>query len=259
MPNERAAITERAAGSPLFLRELLEAYRASRSIEELPDTLEPLLASQVDRLDPADRSILRAAAVLGVRFDTRTLAAVLESGSLDPAVWTRLAPFVVDESGGRRRFRHALVRDAAYEGLAYRRRRALHRAAGEAIEQVTDSPEESAGLLSLHYFEADCFDQAWRYARIAGDGAAALYANVEATTFYQRAVDAVRHVKTVPRAEIAQTWEALGDAAELAGEYIVASTPTRAAGALPTVRSTGLDSCANRPGCTNVAAATDPP
>ncbi len=70
MPNERAAITERAAGSPLFLRELLEAYRASRSIEELPDTLEPLLASQVDRLDPADRSILRAAAVLGVRFMT---------------------------------------------------------------------------------------------------------------------------------------------------------------------------------------------
>jgi tetratricopeptide (TPR) repeat protein len=220
LPHERRLLMERAGGSPLFLRELLEGYRATGSVEELPDTLEPLLALQVDRLAPADRSLLRAAAVLGVWFDLQTLTDLLGSSvALDSTVWDRLAPFVVDETAGQKRFRHSLVRDAAYEGLSFKRRRVLHGSAAESIAGRSVTPEEHASLLSLHSLHAERFADAWRYARVAGDKASELYANVEAAAYYRRALSAARRLPGVPGAEVGHVWESLGDASERAGEY----------------------------------------
>ena len=71
--------------------------------------------------------------------------------------WDRLGEFVERDPDvpGAFRFRHALIRDAAYEGLSYRRRRELHGRVAEVIEQRhADRPEEAAELLSLHYFNA---------------------------------------------------------------------------------------------------------
>ena len=75
------------------------------------------------------------------------------------------------------RFRNTLVRDAAYEGLPFRRRRELHARVGQAIESTAARPDEEAPALALHFFEARRHDKAWHYGRVAGDRARAVAAN----------------------------------------------------------------------------------
>ena len=86
------------------------------------------MTAQIDRLTPGDRALLRQAAVLGRSFDEALLAPTAGppgrvAGRRHLA---RLARFLEHDAKGTVRFRHALIRDAAYEGLPYRRRRELH-------------------------------------------------------------------------------------------------------------------------------------
>ena len=218
-PAQVAAIVERANGNPMFLRELLRAAGKAGSIEGLPESLEPLLAAQIDRLSPSDRQVLRAAAVLGGHFEPDLLHELLEdSVVLDDSVWDRLRAYVAPTAVGRR-FTHALMRDAAYEGLSFKRRRELHARAARAIETRTSTPDESAELLSLHWMHAEHYDQAWLYSRLAGERARALWANAEAATFYTRALEAANRLRTLSRSEVSAVAEALGDACELTGNY----------------------------------------
>jgi class 3 adenylate cyclase/tetratricopeptide (TPR) repeat protein len=218
-PAQLAAIVERANGNPLFLRELLRAAGEAGGIDELPESIEPLLAAEIDRLSPADRRVLRSAAVLGTQFDPGLLPELLEEGAtVDETVWARLAAFVAPTATGRR-FAHGLMRDAAYEGLSYRRRKELHGRAARAIESRTATPEDAAELLSLHWLQAEGYEPAWRYSRMAGDRARALWANAEAATFYARALDAAGRLRNLARSEVLNVAEALGDACELTASY----------------------------------------
>jgi hypothetical protein len=134
LPHELEALAERSGGNPLFLAELLAAARQAGGIESLPDSVESLLMAQIDRLSPADRRLLRSAAVIGAVFSPDLLGEALEK-PVDGDAWVRLADFLHDQGDGHFRFRHALVRDAAYEGLSFRRRRELHSAVGLTIER----------------------------------------------------------------------------------------------------------------------------
>jgi tetratricopeptide (TPR) repeat protein len=211
-PHEHAALLQRSGGNPLFLRELIRARREAGSLEELPDSVEGLLHAQIDRLAAADQRLLRAAAVLGMRFDDNLLQSVVDADTeLDEGVWDRLKTFVVRE-GGLRRFSHGLVRDAAYEGLSFRRRRLLHLRAGRALESLpATGAEDRSGLLSLHFFHAGEYDEAWLYAMSAADRAATLYANVEAAELYERALAAGRRLPEVGKQALADVCENLGD------------------------------------------------
>jgi class 3 adenylate cyclase/tetratricopeptide (TPR) repeat protein len=214
-----AAIVERADGNPLFLRELLRTAGGAGGVEGLPESLEPLLAAEIDLLSPSDRQVLRAAAVLGTRFDPTLLGELLDTRApLDATVWTRLGAFITPTALGQR-FAHGLIRDAAYEGLSFKRRRELHARAAHAIEGRTTAPDESAELLSLHWLQAEVYERAWRYACLAGDRARSLWANADAATFYARALQAAGRLRTLPRSEVFPVAEALGDACELTGGY----------------------------------------
>lgn len=230
-PHEIEALAARSGGNPLFLIELLSSAEAG-SVEALPDSVESLLTAQIDRLSPADRTVLRYASVLGPSFTDALIAASLDDEVEPPdgALWQRLEEFVAEETPGVRRFKHELIRDAAYEGLTYRRRSALHARAGEAIERLAGSNAEAeAGLLSLHFFHANRFEKAWRYARIAGEAAEAVYANTEAADFYARAIDAAKRLADLPALERSLVLERLGDARKRAGLYGEAATAYKAA------------------------------
>src|SRR5215218_6980945 len=112
------------------------------------------------------------------------------------------------------------MRDAAYEGLPYRRRRELHARVGRALlASGGDAEQEQAELLSLHFFLAGDLERAWRYSTIAAERARAAYANIEAARFFRRAIDAGRRVPRIGDDEIATVAESLGDALNLAGEF----------------------------------------
>ena len=126
----------------------------------------------------------------------------------------------IPSRAARRRFRNTLVRDAAYEGLPYRRRRELHNRVGEAIEATAGvSLDEEVGALALHFHEAQQWDKAWEYCRQAGDRAMEIYANVEAARFYERAAAAGRRLRSVTVAELAAVYELMGDVRYRLGEH----------------------------------------
>lgn len=221
-PHEVALLAERAAGNPLFLAELMQAASATGDVGSLPDSIDAVITAQIDRLPTAQRRLLRYASVLGHTFRVDELEALLgdEVPPPDEATWRSLDTFLGFVAGDVVRFRHALLRDTAYEELPFRRRRELHARAGDAIvENLGDHPESEAELLSLHFFHAQRFNEAWKYARVAGIRARDKYANVEAAELLERAITAARRVPDLDSTEVAEIWEALGDVRERAGFY----------------------------------------
>ena len=223
LQHEAAAIAGRAGGNPLFLQELVASSGAPGE-EALPESVEAVVATRIDRLQPGDRALLRYAAVLGASFSSELVGEVLaddSEASADSAAWDRLGEFVERDpyTAGAFRFRHALFRDAAYEGLSYKRRGELHAKVGGAYERLEhEGRGEFAELLSLHFFHAGDAEKSYRYSLVAGERAQAKYANVEAAVFYRRALDLAPQLELDP-AELARVWEAVGDVSELAGLY----------------------------------------
>ena len=231
-PHALVALAERSGGNPLFLQELVSASHGAEAGEALPDSVEALLAAQIDRLSGPDRSLLRSAAVLGTAFPLDLLEEMLEdraSAIRDPDTWLRLADYLLLSDGGLR-FRHALIRDAAYEGLPYRRREQLHEKVGTTIERANGpASDEQAEILSMHFFHAHVNDKAWRYSRLAGERARSKFANIEAAGFYRRALSAGRGLPDLAKPEMADVFRSLGDVSDRAGQYGDAAAAYRSA------------------------------
>ncbi len=229
--HEVAALAERSGGNPLFLRELVAAARDAQDIDALPDSVEAVIAARIDRLSADDRHLLRRISVLGRSAPFKLLAAVLDDvpGPGD-AIWARLGEFAAADGSGNLVFRHALLRDSAYDGLSYRLRRRLHARAGEAIRIAAgDTPEEQAELLSLHYLQAQEYQEAWTYSLVAAERARAVYANIEAAGFFERALAASRRLPELTDEQLAEVHEALGDARDRSGGYLLAAHQFRSA------------------------------
>ena len=212
-------IVERSQGNPLFALELTRAAGRGEGAQ-LPDSVEKVISSRIDELGPGLRRLVRVAAVFGNSFDVDDLAPVLEqiaaaAGIDDPG----LAEIIEHRSGATWAFRHALYRDAAYEGLPFRQRQNLHGAVANSLEQRASDPSSIAGLLSLHFHEARDRAKTWHYSLIAGRKAEAQYALAEAAATYQRALAASSGVKTLDNHQRATVAEALGDALVALGRY----------------------------------------
>jgi class 3 adenylate cyclase/tetratricopeptide (TPR) repeat protein len=225
-PHRRAAMVARSGGNPLFLLELVAARDLATG--GLPDTVEQVLTAQIDRLSPADRGLLRAASVLGTHVRVAALRGMVDR-PVPPEQLERLGDHLVPDGPDALRFRHGLVREAAYEGLPYARRRALHAAAGAALLELAAEGEDLSPLLAVHFVAAGDHAAAWQHARVAGDRSAALYANVEAAEFYERALTAARALPDVPADELARVAESMGDARTHLGEFAAAETAFRQA------------------------------
>ncbi|MDP3984628.1 MAG: adenylate/guanylate cyclase domain-containing protein [Acidimicrobiia bacterium] len=221
MPRQIASLSERAQGHPLFLIELLQALRQGRDVDALPHSVEGLIGARVDGLPPADRNILRRLSVLGSSFAADHMAAVLPDITVRTRnqALRRLAGFLSVAPNGWVQFRHALIRDVAYAGLPYRTRLDLHARVADSIRRSDGASEKQAELLSLHYHQAKRWEEAWAFSRVAGDAAKRIYANLEAATFYRRALQSARFVESAEPSLRSQLAESLGDVLEQAGLF----------------------------------------
>ncbi len=226
-----ALLAERSAGNPLFLTELIAAARSLGGVSALPDSVEALVTASIDRLPPQDRDLLRRIAVLGRSFPEYLVAAVIDpTTSLDHTAWNRIEEYLVREPAGRLSFERAVVRDCAYEGLAYRARREIHSRVGDAIRESADANgDEPVELLSLHYLRAERFEEAFTYARTAAVQAGEIFADHEAAEFYERALEAARRLPEIRASEHARLRESLGDVRHRAGSFAEAEAAFRAA------------------------------
>jgi len=209
----------RSGGHPLLLRELARAAARGEDPDELPSTVEELAASQIDQLPPAQRSLLRRAAVLGDEFPEDLLLQMFRDVAPEKSGTELLAGLsgLIVSTGHQLRFRHPILREVAYAGLPYKRRRELHAKAAEVLETTTAAADRRPEILALHYFVARNYDKAMDYGWRAGERAMARYAPAAAADAYRRAAQAARLSSGISPSERSFYLEALGDAELLAG------------------------------------------
>ncbi len=201
-------LLERAEGNPLYAEEFARLVAEGRQPDELPETVQGIIAARIDGLEPEEKALLQDAAVVGKVF---WLGAVAGLGQSER--WTleeRLHALERKEFVRRERrssvaaeseyaFRHLLVRDVAYGQIPRAARAEKHRRAAEWLEGLGRA-EDQAEMLAHHYLAAlelaraagqpvsELVEPAHRALRDAGDRAFALYAFPAAARFYSEAL-----------------------------------------------------------------------
>ena len=220
-PHEIAAVVERAQGNPLFVEEVTRVGLDAGSLAQLPESVQAAMSTQIDRLSPPVRRVLRYCAVLGRSFRREVLEHTLRSDGLglDAAALEALSSFVEADGSTRLRFRNNLVRDAAYEGLAFRVRARIHRTAGAVLEDISTDLDADSPTLLVHFSRAGDSHRTWQYAQMAGELARRSYANANAADHFEVAIEASRRLPGVSDVDRARLWESIGDLRELAGMF----------------------------------------
>jgi len=181
-PAVRARIAEGAEGNPLYVEEFVgmlidegalvagpDGWRATRDLASIavPPTIQALLSARLDRLDPDERSAAERASVVGRVFEQPAVLALTpaQSRSQIPRNLSALARKELIRSDRSAltpwetfRFRHMLIRDAAYERLPKSERAELHEMFADWLSgALGDRRAEGDEIIGYH------FEQAFRY------------------------------------------------------------------------------------------------
>jgi len=168
----RARIEARARGNPFFVEEIVRslvergalrgdrgAYAPAAPVDEiaLPETVQAVLASRIDRLSPRDKEVLQAAAVVGGDVPTELLRVVVDmpgpelAASLERLETAELLGPA--EPPGGHTFRHPLTHEVAYRTQLLDRRRRTHSAVARALLAIHGSAAPTHAALLAHHFE----------------------------------------------------------------------------------------------------------
>lgn len=215
----RALIIRKADGNPFYLEEVVRSlveqgaltfrdgrYHRTEKIDSvvIPETIQEVILSRVDRLDEPTRHVLQLASVVGRSFQHRILAAILGT---DEDIDARLAELIerrllsVVESRRtaslkRTRlhaereyvFTHALLQETIYGAILQRTRRRLHAQVARATEEeFADRLVDFYGMLAFHYSQAEHIEKAEEYLFKAGEEAARAAASIESLNFFREA------------------------------------------------------------------------
>jgi tetratricopeptide (TPR) repeat protein len=174
-------IVAKTDGVPLFVEELTKAVMESATPDRpaVPATLQDSLMARLDRLGPA-KEIAQIAAVIGQQFSYALLETVAPASPADVATGiARLvdAGLAFPQSRANEpsySFKHALLRDVAYDNLLRGRRQQIHERVARALEERFPAVAEGEPeLLAQHFAQAGLADPACTYYERAGDRAAA--------------------------------------------------------------------------------------
>lgn len=217
LPDTAAAlIRDRAQGNPFFSEELAYALRDAGYLQitdgtctvapdagdlsrlSLPDTVQGVVTSRIDRLSPAQQLALKAASVIGRVFAFRVLRDIYPVESDRPLLQDYLeAMHSLDltlietpEPNLSYIFKHVILHEVAYNLMLQAQREQLHRAAAEWYEETyaEDLPAHYP-LLAHHWLKANVPAKALEYSAAAGEQALAKGADQEAVHFFTQALD----------------------------------------------------------------------
>ena len=161
---ERQRIIEAAEGNPLYVEQMAAMLAEGHALEGIPPSIHALIAARLDRLRGDERAVIQRAAVAGKEF-TRSAVMQLspeeERGDVDGQLLSLVRKDFLAASPGREdayRFRHVLIRDAAYTEIAKELRSELHeRFAKWAAQTKAGKAGELDEIVGYHY------EQAFRY------------------------------------------------------------------------------------------------
>lgn len=235
-----ALLAEKTNGNPFFVEQLALDLRErgllsqsdglwtiqGRDLPEVPAGINAVLIARLDRLEAHVKAVVQVASVVGHEFEVRVLAHMLQEDQQliarvqqaeTEAIWSAL-------SEAQYLFRHALLRDAAYAMQLQQHLRQWHALAGGAIEQLYAADLAArAASLAYHFGRAEDRERERHYSRMAGERAAAAFANSEAAAFLSRALE----LTTDPTARYElllareKTYDLMGDAPAQEGDLDV--------------------------------------
>jgi class 3 adenylate cyclase/predicted ATPase len=208
-PELVAEIAARTDGVPLYVEEMTKAVLESGALREtddawlldgpldrlaIPTSLHDSLMARLDRLHPV-KEVAQTAAVIGRTFDHQTIAALagLPETELSEAMQRLVEAELVFRRGSppdaTYLFKHALVRDAAYESLLKSRRQELHARLFHLLETDADAPPE---ILAQHAEAAGLMAEALAQWERAGAAAVVRPAYKEAIAAFGAAIRLAR-------------------------------------------------------------------
>jgi len=213
---KRVLIT-RTEGNPFFAEEAVRtlaetgvlvgdrgAYRVAREMTGtliLPSTIQALLAARIDRLPENEKALLQVASVVGKDIPVSLLAAVTRA-SVD-TVRNQLRTleemeFVYQTSGEPEleyTFKHALTQEVAYASLLHDQRRAQHARVLVAAEDLyAGRLGERIEWLATHALKGEAWEKAVPHLWASGTKAFGRSAHTEAILFFERGLEACRHL-----------------------------------------------------------------
>jgi predicted ATPase len=236
----RITILERSEGNPYFVEEFVrllieQGYLRQRqgrweldtdlSLEDipLPSSLETLIRSRVDALPAELKGVMQYAAVIGAPFAANLLESVSELPNVEAAL-RRLASRLLVRRGPEADqwvFNHTLIESVTYHAMLKARREIIHLHVGQALEaRWVGAGGEHAEELAYHFARADEGAKALTYLVLAGERAAARYANEEAINYFEQAAF---YLSAQPDTTDRLRWRlaaGLGDAYRSVGKYV---------------------------------------
>ena len=240
-PEVMQTLRRRTDGNPYFVEETVRSLIESDAVVSngaglrwqegtdtrriaIPENVQALLITRLDRLEAESRRTLQLAAVIGRRFRRGVLDALVEDSSgLDAQIASFERMELVDETARSPEleytFRHQLTRDAAYSSILRRERRRFHRRVAEALEKHHgDSVNEEAHRLAYHYREGGDNERGAIYYRIAAERATRLHANREAAALFTSGLECTDQEASAEEAVVA-LFTGRGRAMEVSGDY----------------------------------------
>lgn len=202
-------IASRTDGVPLFVEELTKTILESPIVNEkddrfvldeplssvsIPTTLHDSLMARLDKLHPI-KELAQTAACIGREFDHQLVAKIspLSQAELEHGLRGLIEAELIYRRGLPPRatyiFKHALVRDTAYESLLKEKRRKVHAGIFAALESETKTSPE---LLALHAENAQMDEEAAKYWRLAAVASVSQSANAEALNQFERTLLALQ-------------------------------------------------------------------
>ena len=195
-------IVAKTDGVPLFIEELTRSMLErgeSGEWRELPATLRDSLTARLARLGTA-KEIAQLASVAGRAFSLKLLAAVASHGpdTLERELRKLVQAGLVHRRGfgaqTRYSFKHALVRDAAYDSLLRRERQQIHVRIADAMDEEQRAGAEGAAPseeIAFHYMTGERYAEAFARWLEAGQLAMGRWAHAEAIGHLQHALRAL--------------------------------------------------------------------
>lgn len=213
----RRQVLDQAQGNPLFVEELARSLKDSKVVVddlgrykvsadssriEIPETIHSVLASRIDLLDPATKSLLQMAAVIGRDVPVALLAGMAGAEADDVAPRLQalesadfLRKVVTSGSGtSEYSFKHELTREVAYGMMLLSIRRYLHAKAIEITElRFADRRDEHIDRLADHACAAELWQKAVPYQLRSCQRAIRRGANQDAVAIYERGLESLTH------------------------------------------------------------------
>ncbi len=232
-------VYEKTRGNPFFVEEVIKSLKEEEAIYreenkwkikevsriEFPKTVKDVIKRRIGRLGDECQHVLTMASFVGKDFSFEAIRGVtgVEEDKLLELLEKMLKTDLIKQRVIRGEdvcsFADIIVRDVVHDEVSPLRHRKLHGAVGSALEKVyAKKIDEHLGELAYHFLECGDKNKALDYFLKAGEKAAKIYANNEAISYFQSALELLEE-KEGKLQEKGHVLERLGDIQKLVGEY----------------------------------------